>query len=81
MFAFQRSRCVGFYPPVRYRSVSLINDQTDIKRGFQRWFVKGRKSPPSISGFKLRDGVVPHLAAGQVEPAQLIIENPGELQM
>ncbi len=56
----------------------LSNDQRDVVGGLEGRLVEAGKGAARVGGFKLRDGVVAAGGFGEIEAAQLVVEDAGE---
>ena len=65
--------------PVGDGGVALVDDERDIEGGLEGGLVEGREGAARIGGFELRDGVVPAGGFGEIEAAQLAVQDSGVL--
>ena len=79
MFAIARARRVHRDGTIRDAGVAGIDDERDIEGCLESRFVEGWEGAASVGGFKLGHGVVASGGLREIEAAQLVIENSGEI--
>ncbi len=59
--------------------VALVDDQGDVEGGLEGGLVEAGKGAAGVGGLELGDGVVAVRGFGEIEAAQFIVEDAGEL--
>ncbi len=57
--------------------VAAVDDQGDVVGGLEGRLVEAGEGAARIGGFELRDGVVARGGLGEIEAAQLVVEDAG----
>ncbi len=57
--------------------VACIHHQRNVISGLESWLVEAGEGAARVGGLELRDGVVAVVAFGEIEAAQLVVQNAG----